>query len=466
LTLLDHEPPAVRELVIDDADALIREARRRTRRRRMRVAAVLIVVGVGVGFLLAGGGGGGSVRVHANGAGAPGSAAGPRPASTLASARHLTTLPYISDMGLFSPGAGWAANGVGFYLTSDDGVHWRRVPVFEGDVVANLGPVASVGRQHLFAAGPGGKGYGTCGHPTHPAPNVGIFPIGVVFASSDGGASWRSSTIPACALPFGLSFVSAEMGFAVTTAGAFPGGSLDLTTDGARTWRPVGATPFVGSIDFASRLDGWGVAAPGSAARPLSANGALYRTINGGRTWQRVPICAGAANHGVAVICGTPRFFGTNDGVVPAGVIDHRTGVDSLVVFTTTDGGAHWSRHTLPADPDLRDYFSAADKYSTINGSLRLAVPFSAPTPSDWVVFVGPRLYTTSDGGRRWSTITPRPTFTAPQIAGNGLANNASGPLQFASPSDGWVIADWSGPSPAFDYTTNGGKTWLPLAKQ
>ena len=24
--------------------------------------------------------------------------------------------------------------------------------------------------------------------------------------------------------------------------------------------------------------------------------------------------------------------------------------------------------------------------------------------------------------------------------------------------------ANWSGPSPTFDYTTNGGKTWAPLA--
>ncbi len=462
--LVDLEPPPVRELVVEDTDALMREARRRTRRRRIRLAAVLIVVGVGLGIFLDGGGGSG--RAHANAVGPHGPAARPRPQSTSAeAARHLTALPYISDMGLFGPRAGWAANGVGFYLTSDDGGHWRRVSVFQGDVVANLGPVTSVGLEHLVAIGDGGKGYGTCGHPTRPARNVGLFPVAVVFASSDGGASWRSSTVPGCGFPFGLSFLSAETGFALSYADP-DRGSLAVTTDGARTWRQVGAAPFVGPIDFTSRLDGWGVAAPGTPARPLSANGALYRTTNGGRTWQRVSICSGASNHGVAVICGTPRFFGSSEGVVPAGVIDHRTGVDSLVAFTTTDDGAHWSRHSLPADPDLRAYFAASNPSTAINGTLRLAVPFSAPTLSDWVVFVGPRLYTTSDGGRRWSTITPRPTFTSPQIAGNGLANNASDPLQFASPSDGWVIADWSGPSPAFDYTTDGGKTWSALAKQ
>jgi photosystem II stability/assembly factor-like uncharacterized protein len=466
--LLDHEPPPVRELIARDADALIREARRRTRRRRLRVAALLIAAGIGIGVLLADGGAGGSAGEHASAAGASGSAAAPRPASTPAdAARHLTTLPNISDMGLFGPGDGWAANGLGFYITSDDGAHWRQVPVFGGDVVANLGPVTSVGAENLFVGGDGGKGYGTCGHPTRPSPNAGIFPVSVVFASNDGGASWRSSRLPGCAVAFGLSFVSAQTGFALADAGGFPGrGRVDLTTDGARTWRPLGGAPFVGPIDFASRLDGWGLASAGVALRPLSANGAVYRTTDGGRSWQRVPICSGAANHGVAVICGTPHFFSTRDGLIPAGVIDHRSGADSLVVFATSDGGAHWSSHTLPADPDLRDYFSASNPLSAINGTLRLAVPFSAPAASDWIAFVGPRLYTTSDGGRHWSTITPRPTFAAPRITGNGTAINASGPLVFASPSDGWVIADWSGASPVFDHTTNGGRTWSPLAKQ
>lgn len=465
-TELNHDEPALQGFVTGEADALIREARRRARRRRAGVAAVVILAVLAL-VLVLGGGGGGSVRRHTGGAGAPGSAASQRHPGTVAAARPTAVLPYISDMGLFGRGTGWAANGVGFYLTSDNGAHWRKVPAFKGDVVANLGPVTSAGREHLFAAEDGGHGYGTCGHPTHPAPNVGIFAIGVVLASSDGGASWRASTVPGCALAFGLSFVSTDVGFALTTAGGWPDrGSLDLTMDGARSWRRVAATPFVGPIDFTSRLDGWGVAAPGTPARPLVANGALYRTTDGGRTWRRVPICAGAATHGVAVICGTPRFFDKQHGVVPAGVIDRRSGRDSFVVFATSDGGARWSRRTLPADPDLRDYFSTAEPLSAINGRRRLAVPFSAAAPADWLVFIGPHLYATRDAGRHWSTITPRPTFTAPQIAGSGLANNTSEPLAFASPSDGWVIADWSGQAPVFDYSTDGGRTWAPLAKQ
>ena len=65
--LIDHEPPAVREPVVDDADALIREARWRTRRRRGRIAVVVLLVGAGVlAFFAATGGGSGIVAETAS----------------------------------------------------------------------------------------------------------------------------------------------------------------------------------------------------------------------------------------------------------------------------------------------------------------------------------------------------------------------------------------------------------------
>jgi hypothetical protein len=50
--LLDHQPLAVRELLSDDADALIKETRRRTRRRRGRIAVAVVLVGVAASYLV------------------------------------------------------------------------------------------------------------------------------------------------------------------------------------------------------------------------------------------------------------------------------------------------------------------------------------------------------------------------------------------------------------------------------
>jgi len=323
------------------------------------------------------------------------------------------------------------------------------------------------GSRTSFVADDGEKGYGTCGHPVHPGPTVADYAIGAVYASTDRGQRWRDSTLPGCSLVFGLSFTTPEIGFALASSSGGPNrGTLNVTGDGAQHWQRVGSTPFVGPIDFVTREDGWGVAAPGVTTKPLDRMGALYRTTDGGRSWQRVSICSGASRDAAATICGTPRFFGTRDGVVPVGRVDRATGTCSFLVDSTTDGGLRWSSHALPADPNLCAYFSTNNPYSATNGTQRLTVPFSAPSATNWVAFIGPALYSTTDGGRRWSHLTPKPTFAAPELAGNGVAINDSGPLDFASPTDGWLIARWSGASPVFDYTANGGKSWKPLAKQ
>ena len=86
-----------------------------------------------------------------------------------------------------------------------------------------------------------------------------------------------------------------------------------MTDDGARRWRRVGQAPLTGPIDFVNRADGWGVAAPGATTKPLDQIGPLYRTIDGGRNWQRSAIYSGASRDTPATICGTPHIFGSRD---------------------------------------------------------------------------------------------------------------------------------------------------------
>ncbi len=192
--------------------------------------------------------------------------------------------------------------------------------------------------------------------------------------------------------------------------------------------------PFLGPIDFTSNDDGWGVA----AGVDTGGRGALYRTTDGGRSWQRASICPPSSSQGTTIRCEAPRFFGDRDGVVPAVVANHTTGRDSLIVYATSNAGRTWLRHSLPSDTQLHGYV-AQDQ----------PVPFSAPSASDWFTLIAGRLYATTDGGKHWSTLTPEPSL------------GGFGSLDFVSGTYGWVDA-----GSAFDYTTDGGRTWKPLAEQ
>jgi hypothetical protein len=317
-----------------------------------------------------------------------------------------------------------------------------QVPGLRGDIVANLTAAAAPGPGDLVLASYARALYGSCAHPTGPANSHGIeLPIGKMAVSTNAGRTWRATTLPGCVLPRSLSFLNAKVGFAVVVGGHSnplrP--ALYVTKDGARTWRLIAPMPFSGPIDFTSGDDGFAVAANFIEPEALDSGvtGALYRTrtvVEAGSP-SRSALRAPPRNHR-----GVPdaALLRRSDGVVAAVAVNHRTGRDSLVVYSTTEGGRRWSRHRLPSDMRLRSYVAQ-----------REAVPFSALSPSDMFTLIAGRLYATTDGARTWSALTPEQPLP-------GFAS-----LDFASSTYGWVIA-----ANAFDYTTNGGRSWHPLAKQ
>lgn len=452
---------------------MIEDARRRQRRHWIVAAFAAVVAAVLAGSLALAGGDRGAAAIHGHATVGKTLVAGDR-GRARADAVHTSAMSHVSEMGLLAPGDGWAANGIGLYLTNDNGWRWRTLaaPGLTGDVIANLSAVTSAGAT-LFVSR-NAQGYGTCDSPAsrnsvNPGRPLATVAISVLDATSDGGRSWRTSIISRCAYATSMSFAGIHTGFVVSPPRASSSrtpaaaGMLYATTNGGQSWRQVGPTPFVGPIDFTSRNDGWGTATSVSAGQPAARRtGLLYHTTDGGRTWRRVRLCSGAANRGVAVICGTPRFFGRLDGVVPVGIVDSRTRKDSLLVYSTDDGGRTWSRHSPPGDPSLRAYFAPRNPYTNADGTRRLAVPFAAANPTHWYIFIGPHLYVTANAGTRWTRITPTPRIGAPSIATNGI--NDTSPLDFASATSGWIIAGWSSNAPTFAYTTNGGRSWEPLS--
>jgi photosystem II stability/assembly factor-like uncharacterized protein len=158
-----------------------------------------------------------------------------------------------------------------------------------------------------------------------------------------------------------------------------------------------------------------------------SAAGVLYRTTDGGRTWQRSRICGGTPDPTFTVYCGVPTSFGSH-GVVLAIAQNLKAHADRAFLYSTADGGRRWTRHGVPPLDSPQ-------------------VPvLSAPNAEDMFVYSqNGVLHTSKNGGRDWVSI-PKPQF-------KGLYE-----MQFISADYGWLL----GPH-GFYSTIDGGRSWRSL---
>jgi photosystem II stability/assembly factor-like uncharacterized protein len=208
------------------------------------------------------------------------------------------------------------------------------------------------------------------------------------------------------------------------------------TTDGARSWHRQGTIWLPnanGSIAFATPSDGWAVRF-GNAALGGSGRGALYGTTDGGRTWTQSDICRATPVRGVTTTCQVPEFIG-DAGVMPAIASTDAGHASRLLLYTTSNAGRAWSPHPVPAGRALK-------RYVTLNAP----IPFSAPNARDLFVFLSGTLLTSHNGGFTWSRL--------PATNLHGFAT-----LDFASADYGWILTNHH-----FDYTTDGGRRWKPIA--
>jgi photosystem II stability/assembly factor-like uncharacterized protein len=447
---IDHDPLPVRDLVVDDADALIEEAHRRARRRRRRgaliAAAALAALGV---WLVVGGGGGGNAGLGTRlGSGFGGSA--PSRAQEAQEARQIARVAANDPIGeaqLLTAGTGWAMNGLALYWTRDDGRTWRVVepPVLRTryeDVIAKVGNIDYVAPGHiwitmndLFATKyvDGSDRYAT------------------IARSTNDGRTWRSGAPPGCERLCGsqnLSFLSATRGYMLAGLDSDRGNRLYDTTDGGATWVTVAHPPLAGALRFTTASDAWAVSDPSrwidEGETPVGG-GDVYRSLDGGRSWQRVRLTPPPQYAGMSATASAAAFFGAQHGVIGVRYRKTAGGAQRLVVFTTADGGRGWIPHLTPAAADLR-----ADQWGVAEG-----LAFSAPSARDWLFFAGHTLYATSDSGHTWTA------------APLGIAAATPYDLSFASPTTGWAllsVGTGTGRPPALVRTTDGGRTWTALA--
>jgi photosystem II stability/assembly factor-like uncharacterized protein len=142
-----------------------------------------------------------------------------------------------------------------------------------------------------------------------------------LLATVDGGKTWQVVHLGTDFTD--LSFLSPAVGFGVTATGR-----LLTTHDGGRHWAtshaPVGTTA---RVDFISAHAGWVLA------------GDLFRTIDGGASWTRLPFHCGR-NQMIARVSFVDRTIGYL-------LCQVQNGPFALSLYRSTDGGSSWRRVSI-----------------------------------------------------------------------------------------------------------------------
>lgn len=362
---------------------------------------------------------------------------------------------WFSSLQMISPRTGWAlrwtrnpgradAAVLAPARTTDGGRTWSDVTPSAARPL--LTPTATTGT--LFALGGERAWFAVSRQRAHRPVDT------VVFATSDGGRTWRSSpAFASLGSPSMLDFTDADHGWLVADRGAAMGSdavAVFSTSDGGLHWSPVSRTPSLAGqgrgsgalpllcdksgIIFSGTRTGWLTGACNAGAPFVEV------THNGGRTWapQPVPGQDRACRSGSQA--DSPQFFGS-------------TGYLAVSCFprpwllVTHDGGATWSRLPLPAQPGVFprvDFVSARRGFLIPEGPQDIA-PGGGPLPQV--------LYRTLDGGRDWQAVHPR------------MPAGVHGTLQvgFVSASTGfaWLPGtDAASGAPPLCSTRDGGRTW------
>ena len=339
-----------------------------------------------------------------------------------------------------------------------------------------------------------------------------------VVRTDDGALDWsavlvaHSRPMPFDFVPSVADFHSATQAWVLGYLGAHSTASNEAvsiasTSDAGRHWRAVSELTVSGQatgIQFVDSLHGWVFASPSAGGVIGAQDTTLYRTADGGVTWQiskppsqvrgnsavrgRLPEACGAGG------LDAPSFINAQDGWI-AGPCDSRPFLEA-----SHDGGLTWIQESLtsfPAaagEPNPPTYVTRSPRFispedgflvvlrgfTTGANSLQEAAVYvtkdggvtwtahrlpQAELHTDFVDaehgwFVGLSdvggtltrvLHVTRDGGQTWRAVS-------------GPQDYFDGDLSFVSPTAGFIAAPSIRGQPGqFFKTTDGGATWIPL---
>jgi photosystem II stability/assembly factor-like uncharacterized protein len=276
----------------------------------------------------------------------------------------------------------------------------------------------------------------------------------LVWRTTNGGATWAASAPLDTSGgdyfdPSNLVFVDAQHGWLMGHAGA--GMSHDYiimfaTSDGGATWTrvvdPIASTLamacYKNGLAFANTTVGW---VTGDCGGVVPGAPYFQKTTDGGNTWaaQNLPApgdAPGEFNSDSSSDCGTYSlaFTSASAGALVVRCVDYTASpaVAKSWLYTTSDAGVTWAARPLPT-PYGNLYF--------FNSTTGWWEGFAASDSPSGV------LYQTTDGGATW-------------VEGKKL--NWSGQFSFVSPQAGWGVAQ-AGSAYALVQTTTAGQKWAEI---
>jgi photosystem II stability/assembly factor-like uncharacterized protein len=276
--------------------------------------------------------------------------------------------------------------------------------------------------------------------------------------STDGGAHWTSFSLPTSSANIDqVYFDSVRDGWVLSSEPTPTVGDVFHTTDGGAHWNLKRI-----AIDLAFGLD---LAQGGRVVFSDSASGwylalatwDIYTTQDGGATWrlQSIPRPIGVPSDWTAFVDQVHVFDNRVDGVLSLHVrYPGQIGPAAYqlapyrYVYTTSDGGGHWSNPTHPPSVDVREVGLSGPAFDDVSIAFIDATHWVGwPEPSALGAPLNAGFMHTSDAGKHWDVLPA----SSLQV-GNWF--------EFLNPMTGWAVG-----ADAFLYkTTDGGATWTSVS--
>lgn len=425
----------------------------------------------------------------------------------------------------------WATGDDEVFRSDDHGATWTELPFTPNQIAVSVVAHPTIAEK-VYVRTPGGGLYGTDdggatwqqrgGLGPHrmelidPATNSLYAVSGTstagpgIYKSTNDGVSWTAFDT---GLPNQITSLVADPHDSTRLYAAAHNGDIYRTTGDGSTWEPLNA----GLPDGYSVAGGQLAMTADTPAALFYADDGVYRSVDGGTTWQMSDNGISALNiQGVAVDPGMParvfashwrnRIYHSEDGgtlwnyaLLPQGVTARRiavapgdpnilyAGTEAHGVYRSTDGGGHWEAASAGIPPEDYDYVvdlavapddpahvvAALDIgriYHSTNGGLSWTMAYDHDdslrdvrfTPEGGTtVWVSSQydLLKSTDGGETW---------TIPVVT--GLPSNASKNALAVHPTDGdrlyvsTFISNMSTTQGGIYRSTDGGATWESLS--